>query len=52
LGFIATNLSGIQQGSQVHLPLGISYFTLQGISHLTDVYRKQAKIESNIFNLT
>ena len=52
--FLSINATGLLELSllEIILPLGISFFTLQGISHLTDVYRKQAKIESNIFNLT
>ncbi len=35
----------------VHLPIGISFFTFQGISYITDVYRKQAKAEFNPINI-
>ncbi|WP_218944327.1 MBOAT family O-acyltransferase [Marinicella rhabdoformis] len=35
----------------VHLPLGISFFTFQAISYLVDVYRGDAKVEKNVFNL-
>jgi alginate O-acetyltransferase complex protein AlgI len=49
--FTVTNLLGIKLESEVHLPLGISFFTFQAISYLVDVYRKQAKVEKNIFNL-
>lgn len=31
----------------IHLPIGISFFTFQGISYVVDVYRKQAKPQYN-----
>ena len=36
--------------STIHLPLGISFFTFQGVSYLLDVYRKEAGVEKNIAN--
>jgi alginate O-acetyltransferase complex protein AlgI len=41
----------MKMSSNVHLPLGISFFTFQAISYLIDIYRKEAKVEKNIFNL-
>jgi alginate O-acetyltransferase complex protein AlgI len=35
----------------VHLPLGISFFTFQAISYIVDVYRKEVRAQSNIYNL-
>ncbi len=32
------------------LPLGISFYTFQGISYLVDVYRKQISAEKNVLN--
>ena len=32
---------------QILMPLGISYYTLMGISYIVDVYRKTAKPEKN-----
>ncbi len=49
--FLVENISFIQSETEVHLPLGISFFTFQAISYLFDVYRKEAKVEKNIFNL-
>ena len=37
--------------THMHLPLGISFFTFQGISYLVDVYRKEAEYERNPINL-
>lgn len=33
------------------LPIGISFFTFQGISYLVDVYRKETKVQENLFHL-
>ncbi len=49
--FISADLFTIKLTEPVHLPLGISFFTFQAISYLVDVYRKEAKVEKNIFNL-
>ncbi len=35
----------------IHLPIGISFFTFQGLSYAIDVYRNEAKVQKNIFNL-
>lgn len=35
----------------MHLPLGISFFTFQGVSYIIDVYRKDAKAETSLLNL-
>ena len=35
----------------VALPIGISFYTFQLISYLIDVYRKNAKVQKNIFKL-
>lgn len=39
------------QPHDIHLPIGISFFTFQSISYLVDVYRKDAKVEKNLLNL-
>lgn len=36
---------------EIHLPLGISFFTFQALSYLVDVYRQEVKAESNPLNL-
>lgn len=33
------------------LPVGISFFTFQGISYVIDVYRKNVQVQKNIFNV-
>lgn len=35
----------------IYLPLGISFFTFQGISYIVDVYREDAIVETNFVNL-
>ena len=35
----------------VHLPLGISFFTFQAISYIVDVYRKEVRVQTNIYDL-
>src|SRR5687767_14306852 len=37
-------------GFQILVPLGLSYYTLQTISYLVDVYRGQLKAESDFVN--
>lgn len=37
--------------SPIHLPIGISFFTFQGLSYVIDVYRNDAKVQKNIYNL-
>ena len=49
--FVIQNLFSLEHVTEVHLPLGISFFTFQAISYLVDVYRKEAHVEKNIFNL-
>jgi len=36
---------------KVHLPLGISFFTFQGICYVVDVYRKKVEAQKNPYNL-
>jgi len=35
----------------VHLPLGISFFTFQAMSYVIDVYRRDAAVQRNPFNV-
>ncbi len=39
------------QISDVHLPIGISFFTFQAMSYVVDVYRKEAKVQKNPINI-
>ena len=52
--FIAENLQLEQSFNgleNIVLPLGISFFTFQGLSYVTDVYRKEVKAERSIINV-
>ena len=54
--FIVENLSqiGIKfswETSKITLPIGISFFTFQGISYLIDVYRRDVVAQRNLINL-
>ena len=42
---------GWDYNSSIHLPLGISFFTFQGISYIVDVYRSDAPAEKNPIHL-
>ena len=33
------------------LPLGISFYTFQAMSYITDVYRKEVKVQKNLYKL-
>ena len=35
----------------IPLPIGISFYTFQSMSYVIDVYRKDGKVQKNIFNL-
>ena len=37
--------------SDVHLPLGISFFTFQAMSYLVDVYRGENRAQKSLFNV-
>ncbi|HID0758301.1 MBOAT family O-acyltransferase [Clostridium botulinum] len=36
---------------EIALPIGISFFTFQGMSYIIDIYRKDAKVNKNIFSV-
>lgn len=38
--------------TQIIMPLGVSFYTFQGISYLADIYKGQAKAQKNILNVT
>jgi alginate O-acetyltransferase complex protein AlgI len=49
----ATILRGLEiEVGNVHLPIGISFFTFQAISYLVDVYRKEVTAQRNPLNLS
>ena len=37
--------------SEIHLPIGISFFTFQAISYVVDVYRGKSPAQKNLINL-
>ena len=37
--------------SNLTLPIGISFYTFQAISYLSDVYKNKVKVQKNLFNL-
>ncbi len=51
LGFLVSNVNGLFGISlnvpQIVLPIGISFFTFQGISYVVDVYRGHGKVLKN-----
>ena len=53
-GFFATQLCqlGLEMPvPQIALPIGISFYTFQSISYLVDVYRREARVQHNLWNL-
>lgn len=54
-GFVADNISALTGWDfaikRVALPLGISFYTFQGISYLVDVYRRETKAQRNVLDL-
>ena len=55
-GFFVKNINVVFNTSlpvpEIALPLGISFFTFQAMSYVVDVYRKDAKVQKNIFDLS
>lgn len=53
--FIVDNLNALFHTSifvvRISLPIGISFYTFQAMSYVIDVYRKDGKVQKNIFNL-
>ena len=39
------------ESSDIHLPIGISFFTFQAISYIVDVYRSEADVQKSPVNL-
>ncbi|WP_409302942.1 MBOAT family O-acyltransferase [Peribacillus sp. SCS-155] len=54
-GFIVANINSILHTSldvpNIPLPLGISFFTFQGMSYVIDVYRKDGALQKNPLNM-
>ena len=55
LGFIFNNISNLFSLDlpmiNIMLPIGISFYTFQILSYVVDVYRKEVKVQKNIFTL-
>ncbi|PKP46612.1 MAG: membrane-bound O-acyltransferase family protein [Bacteroidetes bacterium HGW-Bacteroidetes-11] len=57
--FVVENLNGLLEvlsykpfgDPGIILPIGISFYTFQAMSYLIDVYRKEAEVQKNPFNL-
>jgi alginate O-acetyltransferase complex protein AlgI len=57
LGFVLQNIGGItgnehlaDEALQMHLPLGISFFTFHGLTYVIDIYRRDAHVSHNPLN--
>ena len=46
-----TQVSPIHKEVEVHLPLGISFFTFHGLTYIIDIYRKEATVSKNPLNV-
>ncbi|GAA0783890.1 MBOAT family O-acyltransferase [Hathewaya limosa] len=47
-------LTGVSKGidlATIHLPIGISFFTFQGLSYVIDVYRGDVEVQKSIYDL-
>ena len=54
LGFLTENLHQLFPGVPVKeliLPIGISFYTFQGLSYVIDVFRGEVKAERNLFRI-
>ena len=55
LNFFASNISNLfnlpSKNLNIILPIGISFYTFQIFSYVVDVYKKEVKVQKNIFNL-
>ena len=36
---------------EIHLPIGISFFTFQALSYVIDIYRRESPVQKNIINI-
>ncbi|HAD34152.1 MAG TPA: hypothetical protein DCF44_06600 [Chitinophagaceae bacterium] len=43
--------SRLSEQEMVHLPLGISFFTFQGLTYVVDVYRRETKTSQNLMHV-
>ena len=55
LGFFIVNINQLFSTSlhvpEVHLPIGISFFTFQAMSYVIDIYRGQGNVQKNPLNV-
>ena len=55
-GFLVSNINNMLNINlplpKIALPLGISFFTFQAMSYVIDVYKKDAKVQKSILNLS
>ena len=57
--FIVANLNTIlinlqmspMELEEIHLPIGISFFTFQALSYVIDIYRRESPVQKNIINI-
>jgi alginate O-acetyltransferase complex protein AlgI len=59
INFIVNNCNDLVAGSgyvviitQIHLPIGISFFTFQALSYVIDVYRKDVKASTSLIDFS
>jgi alginate O-acetyltransferase complex protein AlgI len=59
INFIVNNCNDLVAGSgyvviiaQIHLPIGISFFTYQALSYVIDVYRKDVKASASLIDFS
>ncbi len=58
-GFVATNITALMTAmglpggpsADVHLPLGISFFSFQAISYVVDIYRRQVPAQRRVLDV-
>ena len=42
----------LTDSEKIHLPLGISFFTFHGITYITDIYRREARVSKNLLSVS
>ena len=48
---VFTDIPKLSKDQEVHLPLGISFFTFHGLTYIVDIYRKEAEVSRNPLNV-
>ena len=49
--FAVLGIESSLEARQLHLPIGISFFTFQALSYIVDVYRGMVKPQKNVLNI-